>query len=151
MTITITDLKNQIHSAGHFVTIKQDRRGLLAGSPVSIIINRNNSAATYIYLLTMSPTIGDSNNTEQHFITHITIDDAITFRVPKTMSTPELWRRIYEFRLKTMPPPEPHWRQRNRHHRHRQFTEPKQPTRQRYLQRPSKHQPRRLTTNASPI
>lgn len=153
MSITITDLKSAIQAAGHFFTIKRDYRGILVGNPLNVIVNRNNSASNYIHLLTMSPTISHTSNTEDYFITHITIDEAITFRIAKTMTATELWQRIYQIRLRTMPPPEPHWqqRQRNRHHQRPQFTEPRQPTHQRYLQRPSKHQPRQVTTNAQSI
>lgn len=140
MAITITDLKDTIQAARHFFSIKADYRGILAGNPVQIIINRNNSAATYIHLLTMSPTINDTQETDQYFITHVTIDEAITFRVPKTMTPSELWQRVYEIRLRTMPPPEPHWRERNRHHQRCASNRENRPAHQRYLQRPSKHQ-----------
>jgi hypothetical protein len=146
MAITITDLTNEIHTARHFAIIKQDYRGTLAGSPVNIVINRNNSAPTHIHLLTMSPTIGNHQNTDDYFITHITIDEAITIRVPRTMSASELWQRIYQIRLKTVPPPEPDWRERNRHYQRRPVIRENRPAQQRYLQRPSKHQ----LTNQSP-
>ena len=125
MTVNITDLTNHIHAAGYSVTVEEDRRGSLAGGPVNISITRNNSTFMRLHLLTLSPLPNNLENANQHFITHITIDHAITLRIPKTLTAQDLWQRIYETRLKTIPTPEPHWRQRG-------YKGPKRPRHQRY-------------------
>jgi hypothetical protein len=135
MTVDITDLTNHIHAAGYSAIVEEDLRGSLAGGPVNIAITRNNSTFTHLHLLTLSPLPNDPENTTHYFITHITIDQAITLRISKTMTAQELWHHIYDTRLKTIPTPKPYLKQ--RHH-----DAPTHPAHQRYRRnRPSRHQP----------
>ena len=135
MTVDITDLTNQIHAAGYSAIVEQDLRGSLAGGPVNIAITRNHSTFTHLHLLTLSPLPNDLENTTHYFITHVTIDQAITLRIPKTMTAQELWHHIYDTRLKTIPTPKPYLKQRH-------YDAPRHPVHQRYRRnRPSRHQP----------
>jgi hypothetical protein len=136
MMVTILDLTLEILKTGLPFLITRDSRSLIPGGPVDITITRHDRPLAKISLKTLNPIDQPADNVDAYFITHATIDEAATFRVPKTLSAEDLWSKIYQIRLEAIPPPMDYYQQSRPPQA--QFRRAHRPH-PRYRQRPSKH------------